>query len=553
MIYSGFDFKNPDYPAIFEQRAEFLTALRGTPDGFSKLRAHYKNAPWDMVNDWGMTFDPRALTAGGLANLPFVLWPRQKDFLQWLTERYLAGENGLVEKSRDCGVTWLTVGWSACMWCNWAGFSAGFGSRKEEIVDKIGNPDCIFEKLRHFIKFLPTELLPQGFESDRDARHMGLYSPHTGASITGEAGDNIGRGGRKSIYIVDEAAFIEHQDLVNKALSATTNCQIDVSTVNGNGNAFYRKRMRFDNTPRIFIFDWRDDPRKDDDWLKKRKLEMTEAEVASEILRDYNASQEDSFIPAKYVAASIDAHKRLGFDGAGIRVTAFDPADTGDAKAVLSRHGSVIVQAKAITTGDITTALPEAYAIADKMRADAFVFDADGMGTVAIKLGADRLNAGRMHVSPYRGSGKVKNPLTTFADSQTNRKTNKEALENYRAQSWLMLHDRFERTYNAIQQLEAGHIIRANPDELISISTDCEHWQQLQAELSRPKRIFSANGKIAVESKKSMKSRGVDSPNLADALVMANQQTVGGFYRSQDDSQNYTLIEHQPIDDALGF
>ena len=72
-----------------------------------------------------------------------------------------------------------------------------------------------------------------------------------------------------------------------------------------------------------------------------------------------------------------------------------------------------------------------------------------------------------------------------------------------------------------MQRRELGQIINISPDELISIDSSCTCLIELQAELSRPRRVFTANGKIKVEPKADMKKRGVDSPNLADALIMA--------------------------------
>jgi phage terminase large subunit len=524
--YPGFDFKNPDYTLVFAKRAEVLTKLRKDPKLLAATKIHYRYHPEDFINDWGMTYDPRALESGRLANIPFVLWPKQRDYLIWLTERWETPERGLVEKSRDCGVTWLSVGWAVSQWCFRDGFAAGFGSRKENLVDKLGDPDSIFEKIRHFVSHIPAEFLPDGFIFKDHATYMRLLAPNTGSSITGEGGDNIGRGGRKSIQFVDEAAFVEHQNLVDKALSQATNCQIDISTPNGNGNPFYKKRQRFNGTSKIFVFDWRDDPRKDDEWYQKQKDEQDETTVAQEIDRDYNASSEDAFIPAKWVAAAIDAHVKLGFAAEGIRATGFDPADTGDAKGVVSRHGSVVKQAKNITDGDITDAIPRAYEIADEQRSDIFTYDADGMGAPTMKLSLKASNAGRMEMLPYHGSSGVDDPDGVYSgdksDPSSRVKTNHETFANYRSQTWTMARDRFHKTYIAVTRANNGQIVNADPEQLISISTQCEDWQTLQAELSRPKRIFTNNGKILVESKKDMRKRGVDSPNLADSLVMAN-------------------------------
>jgi len=542
------DYKTPDYSAVFAARATRLSKIIADPKLLAAVKAHYKTAPWDFVTDWGMTYDPRKMIDGGLANIPFVLWPRQIEYLQWLEGRYKAGERGLVEKSRDCGVTWLSVGFAVSHWCFDDGFAAGFGSRKEQLVDKLGDPDSIFEKIRHFVTNLPGAFLPDGFSMRDNATYMRLIAPNTGASITGEAGDNIGRGGRKSIYFVDESAFIEHQDLVDAALSQTTNCQIDVSTFNGNGNAFYAKQQRFQGTARHFVFDWRDDPRKDDAWYQKQKAEQSEETVAQEIDRDPNASNIDSFIPAKWVEAAVDAHIKLGFRAEGIRTTGFDPADTGDNKGVVNRHGAVIVEAEELTVGDITVALPWAFTHADSHRADIMLYDGDGMGAPAMKIQLQHVSAERFDIQAYYGSGEVRDKDKREIAGDPKSKRNADRFQNFRAQSATWLRDRFKATYDAVQKKEAGLLVNANPDDLVSISSQCKHLRQLKAELSRPRRVWSKSGKIQVESKADMKRRGVASPGLFDAAVMAYSE-----HRAKKEKPKIKFTIHRPRDRAAGY
>jgi phage terminase large subunit len=515
------DYKNPDYTAIFAKRAEMLAAIRADKRCLAAVKKHYKKHPWDMVRDWGMTFDPRKLEKGELSNMPFIPWKRQLEYMQWVYQQWKDGERGLVEKSRDCGVTWLSVGFAVALWCTQDGVSIGFGSRKEELVDKIGNPDSIFEKIRHFVMNLPHELWPEGFVPEKHIGFMKLLSPDTGSSITGEAGDNIGRGGRKSIFFVDEAAFIEHQEIVDAALSQSTNCQIDISTFNGSGNLFYKKQQRFFGTKRHFVFDWRDDPRKDDAWYQKQVDEMTEEALAQEINRDPNASNADSFIPARWVVAAIDAHVVLGIEPSGIRTTAFDPADTGDARAISNRYGIVTVECDELKAGDINNALPWAYEHADQHRADLFIYDADGMGAPVIKVDIGRRSAKRFKMVSYYGSGEVQDKDLPVDPSDPAGKKYKDRYQNFKAQSWDWVRERFRLTYVAVQRAKAGLPVIVDPDKLISISSKCTKMREVQSELSRPRRILNDAGKIAVESKKAMKARGVASPNLAEAFVMA--------------------------------
>lgn len=546
-----FDYKNPDYGAIYRQRALRLDALLKDSEKFKIAVNHYRYAPWDFIADWGITYDPRNADLGLPTHFPFVLWGKQTEYLQWIYHKWRKRERGLVEKSRDCGVSWLSTSFAATMWIFEPGFSSGFGSFKEEKVDQKGQPDSLFEKIRIFIDNLPVIFLPQAFSEREHSSFMRIINPENGNTISGEVGDNVGRGGRKSIYFVDEAAFIEHQEEADRSLSQTTNCQIDISTPNGNGNAFYKKRLKFDKTGKLFIFDWRDDPRKDAAWYQKQKDEQDEVTVAQEIDRDYNASQEDAFIPAKWVVAAIDAHKRLGIRPSGIRTTGFDPADTGDAKAAVNRHGSVILEADQKHDGDITQAIPWAFEMADAFRADVFGYDGDGMGAPSMKLALIGMAARRMKIVAYHGSAAVVDPDKKYGSENLNDhdlKTNDEQFRNFRAQSATWLRDRFKATYDAIERAKLGHVVNFDPDKLISIDSACKCLVQLQSELSRPKRIFTDNGKILVESKKQMKARGVDSPNLFDATVIAFAMKI-----PEQPQQTIKIPAFTPADPGMNY
>jgi hypothetical protein len=75
-----------------------------------------------------------------------------------------------------------------------------------------------------------------------DMVSMKVVNLENGSTITGDVGDSIGRGGRKTLYFVDEAAHLEHPEMVEAALSENTRVRIDISSVAGLGNVFHRKR-----------------------------------------------------------------------------------------------------------------------------------------------------------------------------------------------------------------------------------------------------------------------------------------------------------------------
>lgn len=224
-----FDFKNPDYTQVFEWRMERLTRIRQNPEAIPVLNAYYKDNPAQFIIDWGMTYDPRNPERGLPSYIPFLLFPRQEEWAEWFMERWKSQEPGITEKTRDMGMSWLTVG-LACTVCNFnRGISVGIGSCKEEYVDKIGVPKSLLEKARIFMSYLPAEFC-FGWDRAKDAPHMRIKFPYTYSIISDECGDGIVWGDRASFYIVDETAFLERPTLVDASLSATTNSRQDIST-----------------------------------------------------------------------------------------------------------------------------------------------------------------------------------------------------------------------------------------------------------------------------------------------------------------------------------
>lgn len=341
---AGWDWKNPDYEPVWRRRLEALHRLRANPEFLPGLKQAYANDWHAFINDWMVTIDPRNPERGLPAKVPFLTFQKQDEFITWVYRHWVAGRNGLVEKSRDSGATWLCSAIAICMWLFVPGVIVGFGSRKEEYVDQIGDPKSIFAKIRIAISNLPIEFRPAGYDERKHAPFMRIVNPENGNVILGEAGDNIGRGNRTSIYFVDEAAYIEHPDLVEAALSETTNCRIDVSTPNGVGNPFYRKRHS--GKVDVFTFHWTDDPRKGKHWYEKKIAEIDDpAIVAQEIDINYEASVDNRAIPAELITAAMNTPKNtVSIDGP--RFLGVDVARFGNNESVITerKHRAVLRQ-----------------------------------------------------------------------------------------------------------------------------------------------------------------------------------------------------------------
>ena len=513
-----FDWKNPDYLPIYIQRKRLIKKLRDKEVHRGNLKEFYKTHPVEFISTFGMTFDPRNVEVGLPATMPFIMFPKQDEFILWLYERWQSRGDGLAEKSRDMGISWLCVAFAVWMWVFYPGSVIGFGSRKESYVDDSSDPKSLFWKIRFFIAKLPREFRPDGYSEKTHAPFMKISNPENGAMIVGEAGDNIGRGNRTSIYFKDESAFYERPDKIDAALSQTSNCKIDVSTPNGIGNPFYRKRHG-GKIP-IFTFNWRDDPRKGDDWYAKQVNDMDAVHVAQEIDINYSASVEGVLIPNIWVMAAVDAHKKLNIEPSGIHSGSLDVADEGrDANAFCGAHGILIefLEEWSGTGGDIFGTVSKAFHICDLKEYKTFKYDADGLGAGvrgdARIINGNRSTDAQIEVIAYRGSEGVLHP---DRDDVKGRK-NIDFFANRKSQSWWALRTRFQNTYRAVIEGKPY-----SPDSIISISGNLPCRMKLMAELSQPTYAINQVGKILIEKT----PEGTKSPNLADAVCIQFSQCV---------------------------
>ncbi|WP_334468682.1 TerL protein [Arsenophonus sp. PmNCSU2021_1] len=515
-----FDFKKPDYVQVFEWRAERLKRLREQPKSLKLLTRFYKENPAQFIIDWGMTTDPRNIDYGLPVTIPFLLFPKQEAWIDWIMTRWRSRENGITEKSREMGLSWTSIA-LACALCLFnKEMVIGFGSRKEEYVDSTGDPKALFWKARKFVETLPQEFRG-GWEAKKHAPYMRVNFPNTGAIIKGEAGDNIGRGDRTTLYFVDEAAFLPRPLLIDAALSQTTRCRIDLSSVNGMANPFAQKRHS-GRIP-VFTFHWRSDPRKDDSWYEKECLKIDNPViVAQELDLNYQASVEGVLIPAEWVQAAIDAHTKLGINPTGIRLGAFDVADEGRDKNAFSwRHGFLLesIEEWSGKGSDIFGSVEQVFNLADKYQLESFRFDEDGLGA-GVRGDARIINdqrrqrrAVRIDAVPFRGSGGVFDPdkeAVAGFDGQ-NARLNKDFFANAKAQSWWHLRKRFQNVYRAVVEKQPF-----KPDELIAIHGAMRLKDKLIVELSQPTYSINAVGKIVIDKQPD----GTKSPNLADSVMI---------------------------------
>lgn len=484
-------------PDAIRRRCELL---RRSLDDEAWRREEYARCSADVVhwvNSWCWTYDPRE----PVSLLPFDLFPRQEEFLRWLEDLEACQENGLVAKSRDMGLSWLCCAYALHRWLFRSGCAIGFGSRKLEYVDARGNPKSAFEKVRMLLGSLPGWMRPAGFREKDHSCLARLVNPANGSTITGEGGDQIGRGDRTRLYFVDEAAFLERPHLVERSLSQTTRVRIDVSTPNGPGNPFAQKWCS--GTVATFPMHWKDDPRKGEAWYAKQKSQFDAVTVAQEVDIDFTASVDGIVIPAAWVRAAVGLKLPMG----KANTAGLDIAELGKNKSVfVTRAGPVVFSPVRWGQVNTTETAHRAAELAEKNEVGTVYYDVTGVGvgvrgtwqTSAKKLPfrAVAVNAGESPTETRWPSGK----------------TSKELFVNKRAELWWTLRARFERTYEFV---EKG--VPHPPEDMISIPNDPD----LIAELSLPLCERTEAGKIKIESKDDLARRGVKSPDNADALCLS--------------------------------
>jgi len=519
----------PDYSDEITRRIKLLRKLNSDPDLRHAVMSHYKNNPIDWINDWSITYDPRNKSPKPKM-LPFVLFPKQEELILFLLSCIDEGESGLVEKCRDMGASWVCCAFSVWLWIFKDGASVGWGSRKEMLVDKLGDPDSIFQKMRIIIQNLPLWMLPDGFSEREHSNYMKLINPESGANIVGEAGDNIGRGGRSMIYFKDESAHYERPELIEAALGDNTDVQIDISSVRGTGNVFYRRRMAGHiwekdsdmerGRTRIFIMDWRDHPLKTQDWYDRRRAKWERDGLlhifSQEVDRDYTSSMDRIVIPQKWVKAAVDAHIKLGISEDGEKVAGLDVADEGGDKNALSiKYGVILKYCEHWGEGDVGNSARRSFSKSMEMGCTSFNYDSVGVGS-GVKSEANRMRddgvlSQNLIISPWNGGASPLNKEEHLIQNDRNSPIIGDFFLNLKAQAWWNLRTRFENTYKAIVEGEDyPH------EELISLPSSLPRLHEIMMELSQPQVIYDGKGKLKIDKKPD----GSKSPNLADSIVM---------------------------------
>ena len=173
-------------------------------------------------------------------NRPFILWEGyQESALHKIVEAF--GDYDIViEKSRDMGATWLCAVAIEWRWHFKSRQSFLVGSRKEELVDKSGDPKSIFWKIDYLLEHLPGWMVP-----NHDRIKLHLANLDNNSTIDGEStNDDFARGDRRTAILLDEFPAVENGYSILNATRDATRCRILNGTPQGASGAYYDTRQK---------------------------------------------------------------------------------------------------------------------------------------------------------------------------------------------------------------------------------------------------------------------------------------------------------------------
>ena len=249
------------------------------------------------------------------------------------------GRDIAIEKSRDMGVSWVTLAVLEWYWKFKSRQSFLLLSRKEELVDKTDSMDALMPKIDFIHEYQPNWM------NDPHRLNLHLANIDNKSVIDGESTNgDAGRGGRRKAIAIDEAAAVQNGFEVNAATSQTTNCRIWISTPKGKGNEFYdiitQKRCE------VLTFHWTMHPDKakglyfDNDknprspWYDEQCAKLSPKIIAQEIDIDYDASDTKFFCGPR--DAELETQCRQAFMTGEL---VYNEADISDVKFKATDNG----------------------------------------------------------------------------------------------------------------------------------------------------------------------------------------------------------------------
>ena len=290
------------------------------------------------------------------------------------------------------------------------------------------------------------------------------------------------------------------------------------------GDPFDQRCDRPDVWP-LFELDWRDDPRKTKEWAARRRSELGPLIFAREYERDRKISMEGLVIQPAWAEAAKRLRDLVEVQPSGFVVAGGDIGGGGRGKSVfIARAGPVVMPPIDWNDANTTTTAFRLVEEAAKVGAKILNYDPIGLG-VGVTSALQGFNTKGLQINGIN-VGLPPDKRRKWPDG----KTSAEKFQNLRAELWWILRDRLQKTWEHVAWLDGDREVGTEHpiDELLALPDD----PKLIAQLSQLTWWPTTSGKIQIEAKTDLRSRGIPSPDLADALVLT--MTEGASHGKAD-------------------
>ena len=227
-------------PTDVEENLHWRKAVLTEAAGDKELQRHLwtacANDPLFWIAMFAWTYNPRNVAIGLSPVVPMVLWPKQAEIILTMVNAVGVEDVG-IEKSRDQGASWMCLLVFLWFWLFHGDLKFMMMSRLEDLVDKPGDMDALFQKMEFVLKHLPTWMVPATYRAGMVMKNLENNSVITGCATSGQAG----AGGRNTAVLIDEFAKFKTQAGYDSLMSIQFNtpCRFINSTYEWCGGAYY--------------------------------------------------------------------------------------------------------------------------------------------------------------------------------------------------------------------------------------------------------------------------------------------------------------------------
>lgn len=236
---------------------------------------------------------------------------------------------------------------------------------------------------------------------------------------------------------------------------------------------------------------------------------------------------EMSIFKRRWLDACVDAHTILGMEITGRNVIGFDPADDGEDKcATADKINGVFVGVEDWDSNKDELVKNTKQVWADAKRMDAMIsYDTIGVGAFigGYVKEQNQQNGAKVKHYAFHAGGAVMDPDDPSDPTNDNSPLNRIEYLNLKSQAWANTARRAMLTHNAVTRGES-----ISPGDVLSFSSSIgdKKLDSLFTELCIPWWVDSEGKKRVVPKVKLKKDLGVNSHNLADALIAADNVNV---------------------------